>query len=92
MREPSSSLGDWEPLNHAVSMGRALLRLGHVTEDHRYTLAARRLATFFKRSLVLEDGRRYVWGYRPNLKDRRAGFPSSFWKADVDLAFRSGLL
>jgi hypothetical protein len=68
-------------------MGRALLRLGQITGDDRYSQVAHQLATFFKRSLYLEDGRRYVWGYRPILSDRKAGFPSTFWKADVDLGF-----
>jgi hypothetical protein len=79
--------GDWEPLNHAVSFGRALLRLAKLTGDQQYRNIAHQLATFFKRCLVLEDGAYYGWAYRPNMENRRKGFPTNYWKADVDLAF-----
>jgi hypothetical protein len=78
---------DVEPLNHAVSMGRALLRLGTITGRNEYLTMARQLAVFFRRSIVVEEGCRYAWPYRPSLTDRTKGFPSPFWKADIDLAF-----
>jgi hypothetical protein len=55
--------GEPEPLNHQNSAGHALVRLGELTGDGRWTEKAARLAAYFRSALNVDARDAYWWGY-----------------------------
>jgi hypothetical protein len=79
--------GDIEPLNHALSAGRAYLELARLKNDSHARRRAEKLARFFRWAIWEDRHGSYVWAYQPTATRRKTRRPNLVWKADVDVSF-----
>lgn len=78
---------DIEPLNHMAWAGNALILLGELTGEARYTRQAEQLARYFRSAMRVDDDGCLYWNYQPQRDDPFGDKTEWVWKARTTSQF-----